>query len=109
MAEGGEEYYSSSDDDSDVSLFDLDEDDDDADCVDREDAVQPDDDGEQAIDEEKFQKQHDAELFKEIAEQDEPQEDVAKNDENHDKPRLNVSMYLRYVSGYFYERNVTPL
>jgi len=32
MAEGGEEYYSSSDDDSDVSLFDLDEDDDDADC-----------------------------------------------------------------------------
>lgn len=44
-----------------------------------------------------------------VAEQDEPQEDVAKNDENHDKPRLNVSMSLRYVSGYFYERNVTPL
>jgi len=44
-----------------------------------------------------------------VAEQDEPQEDVANNDENHDKPRLNVSMYLRYVSGYFYERNVTPL
>ena len=34
MAEGGEDYYSSSDDDSDVSLFDLDDDDDDndADC-----------------------------------------------------------------------------
>ena len=42
-------------------------------------------------------------------EQDEPQEDVAKNDENHDKPRLNVSKYLGYVSGYFYEREVTPL
>lgn len=43
-----------------------------------------------------------------VVEQDEPQ-DVAKNDENHDKPRLNVSKYLGYVSGYFYEREVTPL
>ena len=42
-------------------------------------------------------------------EQDEPQEDVAKNGENHDKPQLNVSKYLGYVSGYFYEREVTPL
>ena len=32
MAEGGEDYYSSSDDDSDGSLFDLDDDDDGADC-----------------------------------------------------------------------------
>ena len=44
-----------------------------------------------------------------LAEQDEPQEDVAKNDENHDKPRLDVSVYLNYVSGYFYEREVKPL
>ena len=45
-----------------------------------------------------------------FAEQDEPQqEDVVKNDENPDKPRLDVSMYLNYVSGYFYERKVTPL
>lgn len=32
MAEGGEDYYSSSDDDSDISLFDLDDEDDVADC-----------------------------------------------------------------------------
>lgn len=44
-----------------------------------------------------------------VAEQDEPQEDVAKNDKNHDKPRLNVSVYLSCVSRQFYERGVTPL
>ena len=44
-----------------------------------------------------------------VAEQDETQDDVAKNDENHDKPRLNVSMYLSRVSGHFYGRMVTPL
>lgn len=43
-----------------------------------------------------------------VAEQDE-QEDVAKNDKNHDKPRLDVSLYLSCVSGHFYERGVTPL
>ena len=32
MAEGGEDHYSSSDDDSDISLFDLDDDDDDNDA-----------------------------------------------------------------------------
>lgn len=42
-----------------------------------------------------------------VAEQDEPQEDVAKNDENGDK--LNISKYLCYVSGYFYGQEVTPL
>lgn len=44
-----------------------------------------------------------------VAEQDEPQEDVAKNDKNHDKSRLNVPVYLNCVSGHFYERGVTPL
>ena len=44
-----------------------------------------------------------------VAEQDEPHEDVAINDENHEKPRLKVSVYLSCVSGYFYEREVTPL
>ncbi|XP_044173202.1 probable ATP-dependent RNA helicase DDX60 isoform X1 [Acropora millepora] len=62
MAEKGEHYHSSSDDNSDASLFDSDDEEDDADYADEADEVLSDDLGEETNDEEEFGEGSDTEF-----------------------------------------------
>ncbi|XP_020629551.1 probable ATP-dependent RNA helicase DDX60 [Orbicella faveolata] len=104
MADEGEHYHSSSDDNSDASLFDTDDDDDVTDYADQADDVLLDDDGEETNDEEEFPEESDTELSDE-----EPEESYKDDGENEENPvRLRRFNASKYVCEHFYGQNVTP-
>ncbi|XP_078360874.1 putative ATP-dependent RNA helicase DDX60 isoform X2 [Oculina patagonica] len=111
MAEGGEDYHSSSEDDSDVSLFDSDDDENNGDYANRED------DGEECFDEEEFLDGQDTELLDEKPEEEEgpekteePQKEEGKKEEQKpNKKRFNIAKCISRVSDCFYGQMVTPL
>ncbi|XP_078360877.1 putative ATP-dependent RNA helicase DDX60 [Oculina patagonica] len=101
MAEGGEDYYSSSDeDDADALPFDSDTDDlcDEDDDLD-EDVVQleDDEDGNGGKDAIAFLKELDSD------------NQTENGGQSSGKPRLNISKCMSYVSEKFYRQKVTPL